>query len=47
MITSSELAPGIVAMIEGWLKEWVTRRTVMAELAEATLVTVLNSQVPA
>jgi hypothetical protein len=26
------------------LKEWVTRRTVMAELAEAMLLTVLKSQ---
>ncbi len=43
----SEDWPGIVAITDGWLNEWVTRLTVMAELAAAMLVTVLKSQVAA
>jgi len=42
-----ELVPGILAMMDGWLKEWANWVTVMAELAAATLRTVLYSQVPA
>ena len=39
------LVPGILAMMEGWLKEWVNWETVMAGLAAATLLTSLKSQV--
>ena len=39
------LVPGILAMIEGWLKECVNLVTVIAGFAAATVVTVLNNQV--
>ena len=46
-IPRSALLPGILAMMDGWLKEWVNLDTVMAELAEATLLTVSNNHDPA
>lgn len=46
-IPRSELVPGILTMIDGWLKEWVNWVTVMAELAAATVLTWLNNQVAA
>lgn len=39
------LVPGMRAMIDGWLKLCVKRRTVIAGLAAATVVTWLKSQV--
>ncbi len=42
-----ELVPGILTMIEGWLKECVKVVTVIAELADAMLLTWARSHVPA
>ncbi len=42
-----ELVPGILAMIDGWLKECVNVVTVIAELVDAMLFTCARSQVPA
>jgi hypothetical protein len=41
------LVPGILTMIDGWLKEWAKVETVMAELVDAMVLIWLSSQVPA
>jgi len=45
MLPRSELTPGILAMMEGWLKECAKVVTVIAGFVEAILLTWLRSHV--